>query len=197
MRLTEFTDVSLLLVMRLAVAGEDKQLTTRAAADMLAVSYAHTAKAVARLSELGLIGARRGRGGGLRLTDAGRQTRWERSCGSWRVQATWWAARTTRRARCGLRASCAGLPPLRRGPVLAARAGQCRTAAAAAPAYLRRMGLDRGWPTPARQSVPHPRARISMDDTKRKINGAVARAVPISDGYRHEAIEPQVASIGR
>ncbi|GAA4912855.1 RrF2 family transcriptional regulator [Streptomonospora salina] len=73
MRLTEFTDVSLRLVMRLAVAGEGERLTTRAAADMLAVSYAHTAKAVARLSELGLIEARRGRGGGLRLTGAGRQ----------------------------------------------------------------------------------------------------------------------------
>lgn len=74
MRLTEFTDVALRLVMRLAAAGEDERLTTRAAADMLAVSYAHTAKAVARLSELGLVEARRGRGGGLRLTDAARRT---------------------------------------------------------------------------------------------------------------------------
>ena len=71
MRLTAFTDVSLRLVMRLAVAREDERLTTRAAAGMLAVPYTHMAKAVARLSDLGLVEARRGRGGGLRLTGAG------------------------------------------------------------------------------------------------------------------------------
>lgn len=72
MRLTAFTDVSLRLVMRLAVAGEDERLTTRAAAGMLAVPYTHMAKAVARLSDMGLVETRRGRGGGLRLTGAGR-----------------------------------------------------------------------------------------------------------------------------
>ncbi|GAB2495314.1 RrF2 family transcriptional regulator [Nocardiopsis aegyptia] len=71
MRLTAFTDVSLRLVMRLAVAREDERLTTRAAAGMLAVPYTHMAKVVARLSDLGLVEARRGRGGGLRLTAAG------------------------------------------------------------------------------------------------------------------------------
>lgn len=71
MRLTAFTDLSLRIVMRLAVA-EDGLLTTRDVAGMVAVPYTHAAKAVARLGELGLVEARRGRGGGLRLTAAGR-----------------------------------------------------------------------------------------------------------------------------
>ncbi|MEY9213821.1 Rrf2 family transcriptional regulator [Thermobifida halotolerans] len=70
MRLTVFTDLSLRIVMRLAVA-EEEALTTRSVAAMMAVPYTHAAKAVARLSEMGLVEARRGRGGGLRLTRAG------------------------------------------------------------------------------------------------------------------------------
>ncbi|MBB6171848.1 Rrf2 family nitric oxide-sensitive transcriptional repressor [Nocardiopsis mwathae] len=70
MRLTAFTDLSLRIVMRLAVA-EDELLTTRDVAGMVAMPYTHAAKAVARLSELGLVEARRGRGGGLRLSEAG------------------------------------------------------------------------------------------------------------------------------
>ncbi|GAA2012542.1 nitric oxide-sensing transcriptional repressor NsrR [Nocardiopsis rhodophaea] len=70
MRLTAFTDLSLRIVMRLAVA-EDELLTTRDVADMVVMPYTHAAKAVARLSEMGLVEARRGRGGGLRLTDTG------------------------------------------------------------------------------------------------------------------------------
>ena len=72
MRLTAFTDVSLRLVMRLAAAEEGERLTTRAASGMLSVPYTHMAKAVARLSDLGIVEARRGRGGGLLLTEAGR-----------------------------------------------------------------------------------------------------------------------------
>lgn len=71
MRLTAFTDISLRIVMRLAVAGEGELLTTRSVAEALAVPYTHAAKAVARLSEMGLVDTRRGRGGGLRLTAAG------------------------------------------------------------------------------------------------------------------------------
>lgn len=71
MRLTSFTDVALRIVMRLAVAGEDS-LTTRDVAGAVSVPYTHAAKAVARLSEMGLVEARRGRGGGLRLTETGR-----------------------------------------------------------------------------------------------------------------------------
>ncbi|RSN02530.1 transcriptional regulator [Nonomuraea sp. WAC 01424] len=72
MRLTAFTDISLRIVMRLAVAREEELLTTRAIAGMLAVPYTHAAKAVARLGELGVVEARRGRGGGLQLTARGR-----------------------------------------------------------------------------------------------------------------------------
>ncbi len=72
MRMTAFTDISLRIVMRLAVVDGDELLTTRAVAGALAVPYAHAAKAVARLSELGLVETRRGRGGGLQLTAAGR-----------------------------------------------------------------------------------------------------------------------------
>ncbi|WP_150245877.1 RrF2 family transcriptional regulator [Nocardiopsis quinghaiensis] len=74
MRLTAFTDVSLRLVMRLAVSGEGELLTTRTAAGMLSVPYTHMAKAVARLSDMGLVEARRGRNGGLRLTEKGTRT---------------------------------------------------------------------------------------------------------------------------
>ncbi|MEV2276500.1 Rrf2 family transcriptional regulator [Nocardiopsis sp. NPDC049922] len=73
MRLTAFTDVSLRLVMRLAVAEEGELLTTRTVAGMLAVPYTHMAKAVARLAEMGIVEARRGRGGGLLLTGRGRR----------------------------------------------------------------------------------------------------------------------------
>ncbi|MEV0621595.1 Rrf2 family transcriptional regulator [Nonomuraea sp. NPDC050404] len=72
MRLTAFTDISLRIVMRLAVARPDELLTTRDVAGMLAVPYTHAAKAVARLSELGVVEARRGRGGGMQLAAAGR-----------------------------------------------------------------------------------------------------------------------------
>ncbi|MFG1945831.1 RrF2 family transcriptional regulator [Nonomuraea sp. NPDC048826] len=72
MRLTAFTDISLRIVMRLAVVRGDELMTTRAIADALAVPYTHAAKAVARLSELRLVEARRGRGGGLQLTERGR-----------------------------------------------------------------------------------------------------------------------------
>lgn len=71
MNLTAFTDVSLRLIMRLAVADDGELLTTRAVADMLSVPYTHMTKAVARLSDMGLVEARRGRGGGLLLTEAG------------------------------------------------------------------------------------------------------------------------------
>ncbi|MBB4916178.1 Rrf2 family nitric oxide-sensitive transcriptional repressor [Streptosporangium saharense] len=72
MRLTAFTDISLRIVMRLAVARDEELLTTRTVAQTLAVPYSHAAKAVARLVELGLVETRRGRGGGLWLTGAGR-----------------------------------------------------------------------------------------------------------------------------
>lgn len=72
MRLTRFTDVALRVLMRLAVAENEDPPTTREVAATMQVPYTHTAKVVAKLQHLGLIEARRGRGGGLSLTGAGR-----------------------------------------------------------------------------------------------------------------------------
>ncbi|WP_406244684.1 RrF2 family transcriptional regulator [Streptomyces anulatus] len=72
MRLTRFTDVALRVLMRLAVAEDREPPTTREVAATMRVPYTHTAKVVARLQHLGLLDARRGRGGGLALTPAGR-----------------------------------------------------------------------------------------------------------------------------
>ncbi len=73
MQLTQFTDLGLRVVMRLVVAEEGERPSSRAVAEELAVSYAHAAKVIARLSELGVVDARRGRGGGLALTELGRE----------------------------------------------------------------------------------------------------------------------------
>ncbi|MET8431706.1 Rrf2 family transcriptional regulator [Streptomyces sp900116325] len=72
MRLTRFTDVALRILMRLAVVENEDPPTTREVAAIMQVPYTHTAKVVARLQHLGLVEARRGRGGGLTLTGAGR-----------------------------------------------------------------------------------------------------------------------------
>jgi Rrf2 family nitric oxide-sensitive transcriptional repressor len=72
MRLTKGTDVALRIVMRLAVLDEDSAPTTREVADAMGVLYTHAAKVVTRLQRLGLVETRRGRGGGLALTEAGR-----------------------------------------------------------------------------------------------------------------------------
>ncbi|MFV1362896.1 Rrf2 family transcriptional regulator [Mycolicibacterium elephantis] len=74
MQLTRFTDLGLRTMMLLA-AGEagDQRITTRSIAVGANASEHHIAKAVARLVELGVVQARRGRIGGLTLTDAGRQ----------------------------------------------------------------------------------------------------------------------------
>jgi Rrf2 family transcriptional regulator, nitric oxide-sensitive transcriptional repressor len=73
MRLTRFTDVALRVLMHLTVTTEkDDPPTTREVAATMQVPYTHAAKVVARLQHLGLVDARRGRGGGLTLTVAGR-----------------------------------------------------------------------------------------------------------------------------
>lgn len=71
MRLLRSTDLALRVLMRLAVAGDTTPTTREVAADM-DVPYTHAAKVVAELQHLGLLLARRGRGGGLTLTEAGR-----------------------------------------------------------------------------------------------------------------------------
>ncbi|WP_326573473.1 Rrf2 family transcriptional regulator [Streptomyces sp. NBC_00481] len=75
MRLTRYTDLALRAVMRLAVVDSEELLTTRQIADSMSVPYTHMAKAIAQLQHLGVIEARRGRNGGLTLTDSGRSTR--------------------------------------------------------------------------------------------------------------------------
>lgn len=72
MRLTKFTDLALRAVMRLAVSERDTYPTTREVAETMGVPATHMAKAVTRLQHLGVLEARRGRGGGLALTDLGR-----------------------------------------------------------------------------------------------------------------------------
>ncbi|WP_406446971.1 Rrf2 family transcriptional regulator [Streptomyces sp. NBC_01613] len=72
MRLTKATDLALRIAMRLAVLGEESAPTTREVADAVAAPYSHAAKVVTRLQHLGVVEARRGRGGGLALTPTGR-----------------------------------------------------------------------------------------------------------------------------
>ncbi|MER5991807.1 RrF2 family transcriptional regulator [Streptomyces viridosporus] len=71
MRLLRSTDLALRVLMRLAVAG-GSQPTTRDVAAAMDVPYTHAAKVVADLRHRGLLTARRGRGGGLTLTEEGR-----------------------------------------------------------------------------------------------------------------------------
>jgi Rrf2 family nitric oxide-sensitive transcriptional repressor len=73
MQLTRFTDLGLRIVMRLTVGPDGLLPGTRAVAEELDIPYTHAAKVVARLSELGVVTARRGRGGGLAVTELGRQ----------------------------------------------------------------------------------------------------------------------------
>jgi Rrf2 family nitric oxide-sensitive transcriptional repressor len=71
--LTRFTDLALRAVMRLAVSGQGESPTTREVAQAMGVPATHMAKAVTRLQHLGVLEARRGRGGGLELTRLGHQ----------------------------------------------------------------------------------------------------------------------------
>ncbi|MEU6576955.1 Rrf2 family transcriptional regulator [Streptomyces sp. NPDC046805] len=71
MRLLRSTDLALRVLMRLAVAGESSPTTRQVAQDM-DVPYTHAAKVVAELQRMGLVDARRGRGGGLALSEKGR-----------------------------------------------------------------------------------------------------------------------------
>ncbi|MEU3026152.1 RrF2 family transcriptional regulator [Streptomyces incarnatus] len=70
MRLLRSTDLALRILMRLAVATDTP--ATRTVAEDMGVPYTHAAKVVAELQHLGLVDARRGRGGGLALTERGR-----------------------------------------------------------------------------------------------------------------------------
>lgn len=72
MQLTQFTDLGLRVVMYLAGNPSGDMPSTKGVAEQLNVSYAHTTKVVARLGELGVVTTRRGRGGGLTITELGR-----------------------------------------------------------------------------------------------------------------------------
>lgn len=107
MQLTQFTDLGLRVVMHLAATAADTLPSTKLVAEQLNLSYAHTTKVVARLSELGVVTTRRGRGGGLTITELGR------------TASIGWLARQLEgddevvdceggnRARCGPDAACA------------------------------------------------------------------------------------------
>ncbi|MGW5324490.1 Rrf2 family transcriptional regulator [Streptomyces sp. NPDC004014] len=71
MRLLRSTDLALRVLMRLTVADETSPTTRQVAGDM-DVPYTHAAKVVAELQHMGLVDARRGRGGGLSPTEKGR-----------------------------------------------------------------------------------------------------------------------------
>ncbi|EME18154.1 BadM/Rrf2 family transcriptional regulator [Rhodococcus triatomae BKS 15-14] len=73
-QLTKFTDLGLRVMMRLAVAPGGGGLTTAQVADEMSIPYTHTTKVVLRLKELGMVEARRGRGGGLSITENARST---------------------------------------------------------------------------------------------------------------------------
>jgi Rrf2 family nitric oxide-sensitive transcriptional repressor len=72
MRLMKFTDLALRVAMRLAVAEEGETPTSRQVAEAVNAPYTHVAKVVSRLQRMGVLEARRGRGGGLALTGRGR-----------------------------------------------------------------------------------------------------------------------------
>jgi Rrf2 family transcriptional regulator, nitric oxide-sensitive transcriptional repressor len=71
-QLTTGTDVALRILVRLAAAGPHAELTTKQVAESVAVAYSHAVKVVARLQKLGVVDARRGRGGGLAISVEGR-----------------------------------------------------------------------------------------------------------------------------
>lgn len=72
MQLTQYTDLGLRVVMRLAVDESETRPSSKEIAQQLSISYTHVAKVITRLSEMGVVDARRGRGGGLAITELGR-----------------------------------------------------------------------------------------------------------------------------
>lgn len=73
MQLSRFTDLGLRAMMRLEVSsGAQERVTAKLIARQVSASEHYVAKAVTKLSELGLVASQRGRAGGIFLTDAGR-----------------------------------------------------------------------------------------------------------------------------
>ncbi|WP_052207161.1 RrF2 family transcriptional regulator [Sinomonas humi] len=71
MRIRAFDDLVLRVLMVLNSQNSDTQITTQALAERVATPYNHVSKAITSLRKLGLVDARRGRNGGVRLTEAG------------------------------------------------------------------------------------------------------------------------------
>ncbi|MCX4093001.1 RrF2 family transcriptional regulator [Nocardia sp. alder85J] len=73
MQLSRFTDLGLRAMMRLAVsAAAEERVTAKLIARQVNASEHYVAKAVTKLSDLGLVDSQRGRTGGIFLTDKGR-----------------------------------------------------------------------------------------------------------------------------
>lgn len=72
MKLNAFADVCLRTLMVLG-AGAERQLTTRAVAEGIGIPYHHVSKAVLELRRLGLVDVARGRNGGVRINNDGRE----------------------------------------------------------------------------------------------------------------------------
>lgn len=72
MRLLKSTDLALRVVLRLAHADGSQRTTAKEVAVGVGAPHTHVAKVVSRLQHLGVVEARRGRNGGLTLTERGR-----------------------------------------------------------------------------------------------------------------------------
>ncbi|EOM77779.1 transcriptional regulator [Rhodococcus rhodnii] len=75
MQFTHFTALGVRVLIRLASHESDDRANTRVISEQLDASYAHVAKVITRLAELGAVDARRGRRGGLSITPFGRSAR--------------------------------------------------------------------------------------------------------------------------
>lgn len=74
MNISRLSDLAVRTLMLLAVGDRDgDRMTAALIANSVNASVSHVAKIVSRLVELGAIESRRGRGGGLRITEIGRQ----------------------------------------------------------------------------------------------------------------------------
>lgn len=71
MRLTKFTDLALRVVLRLAYVDGTTPITVKDVAFAVGAPNTHLAKVVSRLRHLNVVDARRGRNGGLTLTESG------------------------------------------------------------------------------------------------------------------------------
>jgi Rrf2 family nitric oxide-sensitive transcriptional repressor len=72
-RINNFSDVTLRLLMVLCSVSGEELPTTRDLAETVGTPYNHVSKAVLKLRQMGLVEAIRGRSGGVRITPEGRK----------------------------------------------------------------------------------------------------------------------------